>query len=184
MAGCSTSYRGGAGGGSSAAAGGMNAGGWGPRDPEYYMKYPGLRPTTEVEDIYRRWDEVVPAESWPTLEGMVRMLVEAAPATAQELDRAMVRLRRAYKCIPKKAQLLHVYKTLVSENRLPRCPGLGQVLVKKSSKSESGVLVITVLTSPYPKVGDRIQRFSCKWNVRARGGERPRAIAGGGAGTD
>ena len=56
--------------------------------------------------------------------------------------------------------------------------------MKKSSKSESGVLVITVLTSPYPKVGDRIQRFSCKWNVRARGGERPRAIAGGGAGTD
>ena len=127
MAGCSTSYRG-RGGGSSAAAGGMNAGGWGPRDPEYYMKHPGLRPTTEVEDIYRRWDEVVPAESWPMLEGMVRMLAEAAPATAQELDRAMVRLRRAYKCIPKKAQLLHVYKTLVSGHTIGQHKARGEAV--------------------------------------------------------
>ncbi len=36
--------------------------------------------------------------------------------------------------------------------------------MKKSSKSDSGVLVITVLTSPYPKLGNKTQRFSCQWN--------------------
>ena len=33
------------------------------------------------------------------------------------------------------------------------CEALAAQLVKKSSKSLSGVLVITVLTSPFPKVG-------------------------------
>ena len=39
-----------------------------------------------------------------------------------------------------------------------------QLLVKKSSKSQSGVLVITVLTSPFPRVGEEVQRFSCAWD--------------------
>ena len=38
------------------------------------------------------------------------------------------------------------------------------LLVKKASKSQSGVLVITVLTSPYPTVNGKTQRFSCAWN--------------------
>ena len=47
---------------------------------------------------------------------------------------------------------------------------LAHVLVKKSSKSESGVLVITVLTSPHPTYTDPatgarvVQDFSCEWN--------------------
>ena len=41
---------------------------------------------------------------------------------------------------------------------------LQSILVKKRGKSHSGVLVITVLTSPYPKVGKKTQRFSCKFN--------------------
>ena len=31
--------------------------------------------------------------------------------------------------------------------------------MKKSSKSQSGVLVITVLTSPYPKFGNKVQNL-------------------------
>eukprot|EP00939_MAST-03C_sp_MAST-3C-sp1_P005141 g5141.t1 len=41
---------------------------------------------------------------------------------------------------------------------------ISNVLVRKKGKSHSGVLVITVLTSPYPKVGNKVQRFSCQYN--------------------
>ena len=39
-----------------------------------------------------------------------------------------------------------------------------KILQKKKGKSESGVLVITVLTSPYPVTNGKTQPFSCKWN--------------------
>lgn len=45
---------------------------------------------------------------------------------------------------PKKSKLLHVYHVLVAEGSLPADPKLRSCLVKKSGKSESGVLVITV----------------------------------------
>ena len=45
---------------------------------------------------------------------------------------------------PKKSKLLHVYHVLVSEGSLPADTALQRCLVKKSGKSESGVLVITV----------------------------------------
>ncbi len=38
------------------------------------------------------------------------------------------------------------------------------LLITKSSKSGSGVLIITVLTSPFPTVDGFKQNFSCEWN--------------------
>ena len=49
---------------------------------------------------------------------------------------------------------------MVSQNIIPKNDFLRNKLVKKASKSLSGVLVITVLTSPYPNG----QKFSCKWD--------------------
>jgi hypothetical protein len=69
--------------------------------------------------------------------------------------------------------MLHVYNVLRAEGALPAGPetaALASLLVKKSSKSESGVLVVTVLTSPFPEYtdpasGERItQKFSCEWD--------------------
>lgn len=40
------------------------------------------------------------------------------------------------------------------------CPVLEQYLISKAPRSQSGVLVVTVFTSPYPDG----QRFSCQWN--------------------
>ena len=37
-------------------------------------------------------------------------------------------------------------------------------LIKKSQKSQSGVLVVTVVTSPYPMSEGKIQKFSCQWD--------------------
>ena len=46
--------------------------------------------------------------------------------------------------VPRKSQLLHIYNKLVADGVLEPQPQLKKALVKKQSKSQSGVLVITV----------------------------------------
>ena len=53
---------------------------------------------------------------------------------------------------------------LCSRGILEKGLPLRRFLIKKAQKSQSGVIVITVFTSAYPKVGEKEQKFSCKWN--------------------
>jgi hypothetical protein len=62
-------------------------------------------------------------------------------ATERELIAAMTALRRATKISPQKSQLTFVYLSMVATGAVPPCPSLRALLVKKSSKSQSGVLV-------------------------------------------
>lgn len=48
-------------------------------DPRNYMREPDYVPTTNVEDIYRRWDEIVPPDLEPVLQRWVHDLVQAKP---------------------------------------------------------------------------------------------------------
>lgn len=59
-----------------------------------------------------------------------------------------------------KSNVLSVYLTMVSDGKIKANPNLRKILIKKSGKSSSGVLVITVVTSPYPDG----QKFSCEYN--------------------
>ena len=85
-------------------------------------------------------------------------------SSGRELESALCRHRKEHHTTFRKAALLHAYTMLVGRGELDACASLHGLLVKKSSKSQSGVLVITVLTSPYPRVGDKVQKFSCQWN--------------------
>eukprot|EP00967_Tisochrysis_lutea_P104507 scaffold158659_cov33-Tisochrysis_lutea.AAC.3 len=140
-------------------------------DPDRYKSTRFHQFNTDVEDIYRQWDELVSPEQMEDLSGIVRELVAKPPADARTLEAELMlhrrRLRRAVTF--RKAQLLHAYNSLLGQGEIEPCPQLQQLLVKKSSKSQSGVLVITVLTSPYPEFtkpdGKRTkQAFSCAWN--------------------
>ena len=46
----------------------------------------------------------------------------------------------------------------------PNYFGLRSKLVSTKTRSSSGVVVITVVTSPYPEFNGKKQSFSCKWN--------------------
>ncbi|KAJ1452710.1 hypothetical protein M885DRAFT_526045 [Pelagophyceae sp. CCMP2097] len=139
--------------------------------------YEGAEPSTEVaeralhytnsivEDIYRRWDGLCPEEMVPGLEAMVEALSENTPMSEKELASRLQPLRKQYKLAPRKAQILHVYRAMLLDGRVKRSQPLEEVLTTKASKSQSGVLVVTVLTSPFPSVaGGPAQKFSCKWN--------------------
>uniref|UniRef100_A0AAV1TAN3 tRNA carboxymethyluridine synthase n=1 Tax=Peronospora matthiolae TaxID=2874970 RepID=A0AAV1TAN3_9STRA len=117
-----------------------------------------------LDDIYATWDKLVPVDELPKFEEMGRFLVELDPQTARELEKAFVLLRRKFKCLPKKSQMKFVLGLLVQKGAAPSGLALEKLLIKKAQKSQSGVLVVTVLTSPYPEVGGKKQRFSCQWN--------------------
>ncbi|OWZ15349.1 Elongator complex protein [Phytophthora megakarya] len=119
---------------------------------------------TGLDDIYATWDKLVPVEELPKFEEMGQFLVDHDPQTARELEKVFVLLRRKFKCLPKKSQMKFVLGLLVQKGSAPKGMALEKLLVKKAQKSQSGVLVVTVLTSPYPAVGGKKQKFSCQWN--------------------
>jgi ELP3 family radical SAM enzyme/protein acetyltransferase len=140
-----------------------------PNDPETYKrsqdKGSDSWKNSSLDDIYAMWDKLVPADERPKFEDMARFLAHEDPQDARGLERAFVKLRRKFKCLPKKSQVKFIVSALVQRGELPAGLALEQLLIKKAQKSQSGVLVVTVLTSPYPHVeGKKPQRFSCQWN--------------------
>ncbi|CAI5701082.1 unnamed protein product [Peronospora effusa] len=134
-------------------------------DPDTYKRSQDPHWKNEgLEDIYSLWDKLVPVEELPKFEEMVHFLVALDPQTARDLEKAFVLLRREFKCLPKKSQMKFVLGLLVQKGVVPSGLALEKLLIKKAQKSQSGVLVVTVLTSPYPAVGGKKQRFSCQWN--------------------
>ena len=91
--------------------------------------------------------------------------------TAKEWTALILRLRKKHKVHPRKVQLKALYEALLSDGTiLCRNLSLEQHLLKRQSRSLSGVLVISVLMSPYPVYIDgrsgkvRQQRFTCAHN--------------------
>lgn len=119
---------------------------------------------TSIEDIYASWDKLIPAGQLEFYEQMAAFLAHEDPQNNRELEKAFVKLRRAFKCLPKKSQMKFVLNILTQRGDVPKGLTLEKLLVKKAQKSQSGVLVVTVLTSPYPQVGEKKQKFSCQWN--------------------
>ena len=129
--------------------------------------FEAITPNVDLEDIYRRFDNVVPPEEWERLEPIAIWLSEQGITDAAGAEAAQKVARKLFHCVPKKSMLGHVFAGLVTKGTIPPendSLALRAALVKKATKSQSGVLVITVLTSPYPKVGAKTQKFSCKWN--------------------
>eukprot|EP00756_Hemistasia_phaeocysticola_P061486 Hpha_TRINITY_DN4964_c0_g1::TRINITY_DN4964_c0_g1_i1::g.51408::m.51408 len=122
-----------------------------------------------VEDIYKRLDNLCSPEDLEKCKNMIKDLASHEPkiSSEEEFNKVMVRVRRTYKCVPRKAQLLHAYNILIADGTLQPMPPLRAVLTQKAMKSQSGIISITVLTSPYPSVPGQEgppQRFSCKWD--------------------
>eukprot|EP00965_Chrysotila_dentata_P036621 1219028-Pleurochrysis_carterae.AAC.6 len=125
-------------------------------DPQIYKSQKFFRSNKDVEDIYKQWDALVSEQELADLSEIVQGLVDNPPSSPRELESALLAERKKRHCSFRKAQLLHVYMALVARGDIAPSPSLQRLLVKKSSKSQSGVLVITVLTSPYPRFGDKV----------------------------
>uniref|UniRef100_A0A7S2RIL5 tRNA carboxymethyluridine synthase n=1 Tax=Mucochytrium quahogii TaxID=96639 RepID=A0A7S2RIL5_9STRA len=165
----------------------------------------------DIEDIYKRWDNIVEQEHWEPLESALNEIIgiitgkivpveqsEQQPVTSKKKNKRKAKtslvetadkksklntgdpktqeakpfryeklvtpVLQRHKILVRKAVLLYAYQTFLAEGKLERCLLLEDMLITKKSKSASGILSITVLTSPYPTVDGKKQRFSCEWN--------------------
>ena len=144
-------------------------------DPAIYRHGGDYVVTEDIEDIYKRWDDLAgPPEERDRIEDFAMRLLAAKPTTEKELVSATTACRKALKITPRRSQLLHLLPRVgtAAAARVgaeQALENLRRLLVKKAAKSQSGVLVITVLTSPYPTVNGlngsgKTQKFSCAWN--------------------
>jgi len=89
-------------------------------------------------------------------------------ATVGDIDRFKKSIQKKYKYTLSNAEFIRIYKHLHLDNQQLR-----NLITKKKCKSDSGVLVITVLTSAHPEYIDedggakqvseaKLARFSCK----------------------
>lgn len=65
-------------------------------------------------------------------------------------------LRRKYKIIPKKSELLYMYRKLIASNTIEKHEILEEFLVTRKMRSTSGVIVVSVIMPP--------DTFSCSYN--------------------
>ena len=70
-----------------------------PTDPMWYRRGGAYEVNTDVEDIYLKWDNMIPTEQLPAFQEMAAFLVEEQPRTERELADAMIRMRRRIRII-------------------------------------------------------------------------------------
>ncbi|KAG8348411.1 Radical SAM superfamily Radical SAM C terminal domain [Trypanosoma vivax] len=100
-------------------------------------------------------------EEEATATKYIEAIVDARPASAQEIEQLLRKLMKKHSAVVKKSLLLAVYrKWLAADPQRTGDAVLERYFTSKAPRSQSGVLVVTVFTSPYPEG----QKFSCKWN--------------------
>lgn len=130
----------------------------------------------DIEDLNRRFDEVLAREfPKPNLDDVLRLkpLVEAILEHDKPLeDKALQVLKRQYKFGGKRSFLFQVYLELRKTEAVSNTneKALRKTLQIKPCKSWSGIVTITIFTSPFPtyidgETGERkTQSFSCAFN--------------------
>jgi len=81
-----------------------------------------------------------------------------------ELKNLIDKNGRLRKVMPSVIKILSVYRALASNSEIEYNSEFEKLLKKKVLRSASGVIVITVFTSPYPETSKGVQEFSCEYD--------------------
>lgn len=141
-------------------------------NPDYYKHSNGCSSgihNIDFEDMLNRQHITLTPEELIFYKKCLLLIIDRNPSNRKEYDHILQELRRTFKkerkldgtvYIIKKAFIIQASIQLNMD--LP--PEIKQINIKKPEKSASGVLVITVLTSPNPIINGKIQKFTCEWN--------------------
>ena len=125
-------------------------------------------PPTDIEDIHIHIHKDKEYKNNSIFNGLLECLAEEFKnnldtfKTTSDIDRFKKGIQKKYKYTISNAEFIKIYKYLNLEDQQLR-----NLITKKKCKSNSGVLVITVLTSAHPEYIDgsgevKTARFSCK----------------------
>ena len=123
-----------------------------------------------MEDILRQTfsnEKILLGQYDEKLIDFVKELSEKKYNTRMEVETEIVKLKKKYSLSPKKAHLGYILNKFIETKLLIQNPILEKALKSKAMRSLSGVVVVSVITSPYPTYTDengneKKQRFSCK----------------------
>lgn len=129
-------------------------------DPSVFKRANSDHKNADIEDIMKR--EERSESDIEVFTQFAHALLQIDSETCENIQKIFASLRKRFKCSPRNSDIIHVLdlRFRMHENYM----GWRSKLVSTKTRSKSGVVVITVLTSPYPEVDGRKQTFSCKWN--------------------
>lgn len=125
----------------------------------------------DIEDLNTKYDKILQEKiNEPTIEDVSKWkdLVFELDKIENFTKLSLCQLKRKYHFQEKNGFLYQIYVMMVKNDLITFSEKMRNILITKRNKSASGVLVITIFTSPYPKFtknGNIIrQEFSCKFN--------------------
>lgn len=83
---------------------------------------------------------------------------------SSQKKRFLLEMQRKHKHVFLNAMLLYTFRQMVERGKLDDDPRYAELLRAREIRSKSGVMVVAVFTSPYPKTGEKIAKFSCPYD--------------------
>ena len=125
----------------------------------------------DIEDLanksFTKSRNYIPEDIKEPLINLVKDLCSESYDNKGEVNDKLIELRRKYHINPRKCQISYMYEALSSKNIVTDSDTVRKSLKSKEMRGLSGVIVISLITSPYPEYTDKNgkikkQRFSCK----------------------
>ena len=113
----------------------------------------------DVEDIVKPLKEI---KNFPLVESIVRKMLGHNITSREEMELFIKKEQREHSISIGNSALLYVYRVLCRRYGIQYDNLYETLLQKKSFRSQSGVMVFAIVTSPYPNG----QEFSCQWNCK------------------
>ena len=131
--------------------------------------------SNNLEDIENMMKKPKNFESPEILEKYIYEIINNKISTKLEVETRIRQLNKKYHISASCIKLLYVYRNLCSKKKLIHDMRYEELFQSKSYRSQSGVLVVAVFTSPYPETVDidnnsnnsnnsKIQQFSCEYD--------------------
>ena len=126
----------------------------------------------DIEDVanFNEKRNVLKGINLQILKDFIISIIEQKPYDNDSYELAAKKARRKYRINPKKSQIIHYFRQLISEGEIKPNDQIERLMIKKLVRIMSGVEVVTIFTSPKPtftskKTGERkTQSFSCGKN--------------------
>jgi ELP3 family radical SAM enzyme/protein acetyltransferase len=122
--------------------------------------------TEDIETLMRKPADL---ESPEILENYIHEIMDKKISTKTEVESLIKQLNRKYHISGSCLKLLYVYRNMCSKGKLKYDVRYEELFQSKGFRSQSGVLVVAVFTSPFPETVDnegniKVQKFSCEYD--------------------
>ena len=93
------------------------------------MDIEDISPTTTIQDLRNKTKQIFLNIDMDKLHNFVLYIIEANPVSNKEFDKYSKLARRKFKILPKKSQIVHYYRRLISENKVESNDNLDNLMI-------------------------------------------------------